>query len=600
MRWRVKMAKVIGSAEATGKVRELYIEYGKYVYETRALPGLVDGLKHGQRRLLLTSDMLPKGKISKSAKIVGDCLQYHAHSDSSVYGSLVSMTTETNRFRQFVGKGNFGGNGIACASMRYTGACLSEHSRYGYTQFVKYADYILGEAGLMEPEYLPALVPYCNIIGSSGIGVGMTTNILPLNLMELIDYYIAVIKGKTPKAPTPDFGPGIMIDLDDSQIDATVETAKSWLAVRSIITQESATELVIENIYNRSLDNVLKKLNHLIRADKLDFRDESGLTTRYVFEILDKSVSLNEVRSIIENATISRCSFTRILTHKGKAVYSSLRYQVDESLAYLNKVIDRKFQKDTDDLTRQRNILLVIEYIKSSGILARITQMTTQEVVDELLQTKKFELEPIKSAISKPLTYMTKSHVSELKDIEDKLLEIKNTDRTEYLVSLYKNYKKLLRPLYNESGHTLRRSQLLTKPLVSVDAKKNQLIVSNKGKAFDDGSLIIVTKDGTLVPRTLNATTSAIIDLVDIEGAVDVETRRQQYVVMLTNKEGILAVGYDDIRYAKKVINLDEGEYIERILDLDVNNEFEYGGLTYKAEWYYRKRVSKPIRRWTV
>lgn len=175
------------------------IPYAEHVIMERALPRVEDGLKPVQRRILYTMlelGLTPDKPFRKSARIVGDCLgKYHPHGDSSVYDAMVRMAQSFNMSTPLVnGHGNFGSvDGDSAAAMRYTEARMTEAAmellRDIDKDTVKFG--LNFDDTLKEPEVLPGRFPNLLVNGSSGIAVGLATNIPPHNLVEGIDAVIA-------------------------------------------------------------------------------------------------------------------------------------------------------------------------------------------------------------------------------------------------------------------------------------------------------------------------------------------------------------------------------------------------------------------------
>src|SRR5213075_3129337 len=181
------------------EMKTAYIDYSMSVIVSRALPDVRDGLKPVHRRVLF--GMLDLGVLSnrpykKSARIVGEVLgKYHPHGDTSVYDAMVRMAQEWSmRYTLVDGQGNFGNqDGDGPAAMRYTEARLEKLAEHMLDDIEKdTVDFVLNfDDSEKEPSILPTRIPQLLINGSSGIAVGMATNIMPHNLTEVIDGCIA-------------------------------------------------------------------------------------------------------------------------------------------------------------------------------------------------------------------------------------------------------------------------------------------------------------------------------------------------------------------------------------------------------------------------
>src|SRR3989449_5104718 len=183
------------------EMKESFINYSMSVIVSRALPDVRDGLKPVHRRILYAMNelgLVPGRGYKKSATVVGDVLgKYHPHGDSAVYDTMVRMAQSFSlRYPLVDGQGNFGSvDGDSPAAMRYTEVRLSRIAEEMLRDLEKNpVDFVPNfDDSLKEPTVLPALIPNLLVNGTSGIAVGMTTNIPPHNLTEVVDGCVAVI-----------------------------------------------------------------------------------------------------------------------------------------------------------------------------------------------------------------------------------------------------------------------------------------------------------------------------------------------------------------------------------------------------------------------
>src|SRR5438128_35952 len=183
------------------QMKTAYIDYSMSVIVGRALPDVRDGLKPVHRRILFAMNELGMGynrPYKKSARIVGEVLgKYHPHGDTSVYDAMVRMAQEWSmRYRLIDGQGNFGSqDGDGPAAMRYTEARMQRMAEAMLQDIDKETvDFQLNfDDSLQEPTVLPARIPQLLLNGSSGIAVGMATNMMPHNLSEVVDACVAYI-----------------------------------------------------------------------------------------------------------------------------------------------------------------------------------------------------------------------------------------------------------------------------------------------------------------------------------------------------------------------------------------------------------------------
>ncbi len=280
------------------EMRGSYIDYAMSVIVARALPDVRDGLKPVHRRVLFGMNELGLASnraYKKSARIVGEVLgKYHPHGDSAVYDTMVRMAQDFSlRYPLVDGQGNFGSvDGDSPAAMRYTEARLSRIAEEMLRDLEKdTVDFTSNfDDTLKEPSVLPAMVPNLLVNGTSGIAVGMTTNIPPHNLTEVIDGCIAIID--TPAFPedkllkiikAPDFPTGGIIYGYEGVRDA-YKTGRGRIIVRAKATIETGRAdrqaIVITEIpYQVNKSSLIEKIAELVRDKKIediaDIRDES-------------------------------------------------------------------------------------------------------------------------------------------------------------------------------------------------------------------------------------------------------------------------------------------------------------------------------------
>ena len=280
------------------EMRESYIDYSMSVIVGRALPDVRDGLKPVHRRILYSmfeQGNTPDKPHKKSARIVGDVLgKYHPHGDSAVYDSLVRMAQDFSlRYMLVDGQGNFGSvDGDSAAAMRYTevrlrGLALEMMADIN-KDTVDFTDNYDGSE--KEPVVLPARIPQLLVNGSSGIAVGMATNIPPHNLGEVIDAVVLMIDNPEVSLdelikvlPGPDF-PTAGLILGTQGIRQAYETGRGSLKVRARCVIEAMSNgkqriLVSELPYQVNKANLIEKIAELVRDKRIegitDLRDES-------------------------------------------------------------------------------------------------------------------------------------------------------------------------------------------------------------------------------------------------------------------------------------------------------------------------------------
>ncbi len=275
-------------------MEESYIDYAMSVIASRALPDVRDGLKPVQRRVLFSMIELNNGPDKphrKCARIVGDTMgKYHPHGDSSIYGALVYMAQDWSmRYPLVDGHGNFGSvDGDGAAAMRYTEARLSKMSMEMLADINKdTVDFVPNfDETEKEPTVLPSRFPNLLVNGTTGIAVGMATNIPPHNLREVIDAVVKIIDNRINEdrdtsidevmkiIKGPDFPTGAMI-LGKNGINDAYRTGRGKIRVRAITDIESLPNgksriVVTELPYLVNKARLIEKMASLVRDKKID------------------------------------------------------------------------------------------------------------------------------------------------------------------------------------------------------------------------------------------------------------------------------------------------------------------------------------------
>ncbi len=280
------------------EMRESFLDYSMSVIVQRALPDVRDGLKPVHRRILFSmheAGLSPARPFKKSATVVGDVLgKYHPHGDASVYDALVRMVQEFSlRYPLVAGQGNFGSiDGDAAAAYRYTEAKLAAIATEMLADIDKETvDFSPNyDDRLLEPRVLPARIPNLLVNGSSGIAVGMSTNIPPHNLREvvaatlhLLDHPDCTVDDLMEHVPGPDFPTGGVIVGRQGIVDA-YRNGRGRVVMRARVVREQRRggreQLVVTEIpYGTNKARIIEQIAELAKAGKLadvsDLRDES-------------------------------------------------------------------------------------------------------------------------------------------------------------------------------------------------------------------------------------------------------------------------------------------------------------------------------------
>ena len=419
-------------------MEESYIDYAMSVIAQRALPDVRDGLKPVQRRVLYSMIELNNGPDKphrKCARIVGDTMgKYHPHGDSSIYGALVNMAQDWSfRYPLVDGHGNFGSvDGDGAAAMRYTEARLSKISMEMLADINKdTVDFIPNfDETEKEPVVLPSRFPNLLVNGTTGIAVGMATNIPPHNLREVIDGVLKIIRNRIEEDRStqieeilgiikgPDFPTGAQI-LGTRGIEEAYRTGRGKIRVRAVTEIEAMPNgkhriLVSELPYMVNKARLIEKMAELVRDKKIDgitaITDESSregmrinielrrdVTPTVVLNQLFKHTQLQDTFGVIMLALVDNqpkvMNLLDILMHY-------IRHQEDvvtrRTKYELNKAEERAHILE-GLLIALDNIDEVIQIIRGSqntqlakeGLMSRfqLTDVQAQAIVDMRLRT---------------------------------------------------------------------------------------------------------------------------------------------------------------------------------------------------------------------
>ena len=364
-----------------------YIDYAMSVIASRALPDVRDGLKPVQRRVLYSMVELNNGPDKphrKCARIVGDTMgKFHPHGDSSIYGALVNMAQEWNtRYPLVDGHGNFGSeDGDGAAAMRYTEARLSKISMEMVADINK--DTVEFTPNFDETEKEPSVLPsrYPNLLvnGTSGIAVGMATNIPPHNLTETINAIVKIIDNKVEKnrdttieeimeiIKGPDFPTGATI-LGRKDIEQAYRTGRGKIKTRAVSEIETMDNgksriIVTELPYMVNKAKLVEKIASLVKEKKVDgitdLRDESDQEgTRVVIEVR-RDANANVILNQLYKHTQLQDSFGVIMLAlvNGEPKVLNLLQMLDEYLKHQKDVVTRRTKFELNKAEERAHII---------------------------------------------------------------------------------------------------------------------------------------------------------------------------------------------------------------------------------------------------
>lgn len=432
------------------EMESAYIDYAMSVIVSRALPDVRDGLKPVHRRVLFGMNEMgvrSNSSYKKSARIVGDVMgKYHPHGDSSVYDTMVRMAQEWSlRYLLVDGQGNFGSvDGDSPAAMRYTEARMKKISEELLSDIDKETvDFKLNfDDTMMEPTVLPTRVPNLLINGSSGIAVGMATNMAPHNLSEVIDGTISYIENSEIDIEeliqiikAPDFATGGTIYGYDGVREAFL-TGKGRVVLRGKAIIENVKEreciIVSEIPYMVNKADMIRKTADLINDGKIEgistMRDESDRKGMRIVYVLKRDAIPNIVLNKLYKFTQLQSSFSvnNVALVNGRPELLNLKQLIHHFVDHRHEVVVRRTSFELKKAEQRAHILEGL-IIASDNIDAVIDLIKKSSNADEARQKleKKYKLSEIqaKAIIEMRLRQLTGLEQEKLREEYDELLK---------------------------------------------------------------------------------------------------------------------------------------------------------------------------------
>lgn len=376
----------IVSIDINDEMRKCYIDYAMSVIVARALPDVRDGLKPVQRRILFSMNEMnldPSKGYRKSARIVGDTMgKYHPHGDSSIYQAMVRMAQNFSmRYMLVDGHGNFGSvDGYGAAASRYTEARMSKISAELLADIDKNTvDFIPNyDENEKEPTVLPARIPNLLINGSSGIAVGMATNIPPHNLTEVINGLLMMIDQRIAGEETtveqlmefikgPDFPTGATI-LGMNGIRSAYLTGRGKIIMRAVAeiqTMDNGRQKIVvtEIPYMVNKLRLIEKIADLVKEKRVDgisdLYDASAGDDIEIIVELKKDANANVILNQLYKYTSLQETFgaNMLALVNDKPVTLNLAQMLEEYLKHQVNVVTRRTQYNLDKAERRAHIL---------------------------------------------------------------------------------------------------------------------------------------------------------------------------------------------------------------------------------------------------
>ncbi len=498
-----------------------YLSYAMSTIVARSLPDVRDGLKPVHRRLLYAMRQLkldPKSGFKKCARVVGDVIgKYHPHGDSAVYGAMVRLAQDFSvRYPLVDGQGNFGNiDGDGAAAMRYTEARLTEFAialMEGLNEnAVDFIDTYDGEDE--EPVVMPAAVPNLLCNGSTGIAVGMATNIPPHNLGEVADALLYMIKNPdcsvndlTKFIKGPDFPTGGLMIADNKAIIDAYTSGKGYFRIRAKWQKEDLGhgqyQIIITEIpYQVIKSKLIEKIAQLLEDKKLpllaDIRDESAHDVRIVLEPKNRTVDANILMEHLFKQTELEIRFAmnmNVLSSDGVPKVMSLKEVLREYLDHRHHVLIRKTKYRLDKIVARLEILsgYLIAYLN----LDEVIRIIRQEDEPKAALVKKFKLtdNQAEAILNMKLRNLRKLEEDEIRAEFDELTEEKNNletilaDETIRMQKLAEEIKLIKEKFGKKTILGRRKTEFVDQPEeveltteVYVEKEPITIILSNKG-----------------------------------------------------------------------------------------------------------------------
>jgi topoisomerase-4 subunit A len=478
-----------------------YLDYSMYVILDRALPHVGDGLKPVQRRIVYAMSELglkSTAKYKKSARTVGDVLgKFHPHGDSACYEAMVLMAQPFSyRYPLIDGQGNWGApdDPKSFAAMRYTESRLAP-----------YADTLLSELGqgtvewapnfdgtLDEPKTLPARLPNLLLNGTTGIAVGMATDVPPHNLREVASACVRLLDDSSTTSEQlaehilgPDYPTGAEIVTPQADLQTMYETGRGSIRMRGIYHKENGDIVVTELPHQTSGAKVLEQIAAQMQAKKLpmvaDLRDESDHEnpTRLVIVPRSNRVDLESLMGHLYSSTDLEKTYRvnlNMIGIDGRPAVKGLRTILTEWLRYRTETVTRRLNYRLDKVERRLHLL--------DGLLVAFLN------IDEVIHIIRTEDEPKASLMSRfDLTEVQADYILDTKLRQlARLEEVRIRAEQDELEKERKHLKKILGSA--ELMKQLIKDELIADAEKYGDDRRSPIVQRAEAKAFSESDLI--------------------------------------------------------------------------------------------------------------
>ncbi len=583
------------------QMRSAYLDYAMSVIVARALPDARDGLKPVHRRILFAMNdlgMRSNASYKKSARIVGEVLgKYHPHGDASVYDAMARMVQDFSmRYPLVDGQGNFGSvDGDSPAAMRYTEARMGKMAEEMLVDIdkntVDFADNFDGS--LQEPTVLPARLPNLLLNGSSGIAVGMATNIPPHNLRELINATLYLIENfdnvESVTAdklmeflPGPDFPTGGII-LGRESIRQMYSTGRGKLTIRGVAEVEELKNgrqviYITELPYQVNKAVLIERIAELVRAGKIeaisDLRDESDRRGMRIYVELKRNAQPKKVLNQLYKYTLLQTTFgvhmLALVNNEPRAL--SLRRALKVYIEHRQVVIQRRSEYELDKARARAHILdgYLIALANLDDVIQTIRQSPDAETAKTRL-VDRFKLTEIQAQAILDMQ-LRRLAALERQKIEDEHKEVMT--RIAYLEDLLTHPKKILDVIKEDLIEVSEKFGDERRTQITLEAKED---FREEDLVADESMLISITQRGYIKRMAMNTFRT---QARGGRGVIGQNVREEDEIIMMIPARTLNTVLFFSDRgkvYAERVYEIpeasrtDKGKSISNVLNVDGN-----------------------------
>ena len=515
-----------------------YLDYSMYVVLDRALPFIGDGLKPVQRRIIYSMSELglnAGAKPKKSARTVGDVIgKYHPHGDSACYEAMVLMAQPFSyRYPLIEGQGNFGSSDDpkSFAAMRYTESKLAP-----------IAEVLLGELGqgtvdwdpnfdgtLEEPTWMPARLPHLLLNGTTGIAVGMATDVPPHNLNEVVSACVrllddpdASVRDLCEHVRGPDYPTAAEIITPAGDLQAMYETGTGSVRARGVFVKESSNIVITELPYQVSPSKIIEQIATQMRAKKLpwleDIRDESDHAnpTRIVLVPRSNRVDAEQLMGHLFATTDLEKSYRvnmNVIGLDGRPQVKNLKALLSEWLSFRQDTVTRRLKHRLDKVERRLHLLegLLVAFLNldeviriirtedepKAALIARFA--LSEEQADYILDTKLKQLARLEEMKIRGEQDELDSERDRLIATLDSKAKLKKLIKDELLADAKKFGDARRSPLVaREAAQALDETELVASEPMTVVLSEKGWVRAAKGNDVDAAALSYREGDGLL------------------------------------------------------------------------------------------------------